>query len=167
MSSHPQSVAARRTSTASTPQHKSSRLRTAATSDGYDDNDTICAITESRGISPTVGLSFVTVSTGEAVLCQFSDTQTYVRTCHKIKVFAPSEILFLSSAAESKLVSIVTENVEVEKLGILMTEVDWKYWSHSSGHDYVQLLACPDDLEPLKSSIAGNHLATCCFSAVC
>ncbi|KAK5050882.1 hypothetical protein LTR84_003441 [Exophiala bonariae] len=94
------------------------------------------------------------------------DTQTYARTCHKLKVFAPSEILYMSTAADSKLISIVAENLEVERSEILMTNIDRKYWSESSGHDYVQHLAFPDDLESLKLSISGSYFAICCFSAV-
>ncbi len=152
--------------TTSRPTTGRSRPRTAATSTGYGDNEIICAISESRGISPTVGLSFVNLSTSEAVLCQFTDTQTYARTCHKIKVFAPTEILYMSTAAESKLISIVVENLDVESADIFMTKIDRKYWSESSGHEYVQYLAFPGDLESLKMSIAGNYFATCCFSAV-
>ncbi|KIX93861.1 uncharacterized protein Z520_10486 [Fonsecaea multimorphosa CBS 102226] len=154
------------TATTSRPQTGSrSRPRTAATSTSYSDNEIICAISESRGVSPTVGLSFVNVSTSEAVLCQFTDTQTYARTCHKIKVFAPSEIIFIKTAEDSKLISIVAENLEVEKVGIAMTGIERKYWSETSGHDYVHQLAFPDDLESLKLSVAGNYFATCCFSA--
>ena len=159
---------ARPTTITSKPQTGSrSRPRTAGTSTGYSDNEIICAISESRGISPTIGLSFVNVSTSEAVLCQFTDTQTYARTCHKIKVFAPSEILYMSSAEESKLTAIIVENLEVEKCQIAMRSLDRKYYSELSGHDYVHSLAFPDDLESLKMSIAGNYFATCCFSAVC
>ncbi|KAK7894017.1 MutS protein msh4 [Exophiala xenobiotica] len=141
-----------------------SRSKTAAPTSA--DDETICAIAESRGISPVVGLSFVNLSTSEVVLCQFPDTQTYARTCHKIKVFTPCEIIYMSNAADSKLVSIVTENLEVDEYGISMTDIDRKYWSESSGHDYVQYLAFPDDLESLKLALRGNYLATCCFSAV-
>ncbi|KAI1614457.1 DNA mismatch repair protein MSH4 [Exophiala viscosa] len=150
----------------SRPRNARSRSKTAATSTGNSDGETVCAISESRGISPIVGLSFVNLSTSEAVLCQFTDTQTYARTCLKIKVFSPSEILYMSNAADSKLVSIVTENLEVYDNGILMTDIDRKYWSEGSGHDYVQHLAFPDDVESLKLSLTGNYFATCCFSAV-
>src|SRR3954453_18302320 len=65
-----------------------SRPRTAATTTGLGEDEVICAISESRGMSPTIGISFVNLSTSEAVLCQFTDTQTYARTCHKIGVFS-------------------------------------------------------------------------------
>ena len=157
----------RKTTTTSRPYTGRSRPRTTATSTGYGDNEIICAITESRGISPTIGLSFVNLTTSEAVLCQFADTQTYARTCHKIKVFNPTEIIYMSTAADSKLLSILHENLEVEKYGIEMTQIDRRYWSESTGFEYVQYLAFPDDLESLKVSVGGNYFATCCFAAVC
>ena len=158
-----------KTSTQSRPFTGRSRPKTAATSTGYDyfDNDILCAISESRGISPSVGLAFVNLSTCEAVLCQFTDTQTFARTCHKIKVFSPNEIIFTSTAANSKLLSIIQENLEVERNDVAMREIDRRYWSERVGHEYIQQLALPDDLEALKLSLAGNYFAVCCFAAVC
>ncbi|EXJ96014.1 DNA mismatch repair protein MSH4 [Capronia coronata CBS 617.96] len=152
--------------TSSVPDSSRWRPRTAKTSTDYSNSEIICAISESRGISPTVGLSFVNVYTSEAILCQFTDTQTYARTCHKLKVYEPTEILYMASAAESKLVSVVSENLDVDNGGPIGTKLDRRYWSESSGQDYVQRLAFPDDLESLKLALAGNHFATSCFSAV-
>lgn len=149
--------------------HARSRGRrplTALTSN-IEDQDIICAMSESRGISPTVGLAFVNLSTSEAVLCQICDSQTYVRTCHKLKVFNPSEILYTSTPADTKLLSIVRENLEVERSGVVMQSIDRRYWSETSGHEYVQQLAFPEDLESLKVSMGGSYFAVCCFAAVC
>lgn len=143
-----------------------SRPRTVATTTGVGENEIICAVSESRGISPTIGLSFVNLSTSEAVLCQFTDTQTYARTCHKIKVFSPSEIIYMKTATDSKLLSIIRENLQVDKFDTGMTEIDRRYWSDSTGHEYVQQLAFTDDLESLKVTIGGNYFAACCFAAV-
>lgn len=159
-------TAFRKTNTTSRSYTGRSRPKTTATSTGYIDNEILCTITESRGISPTIGLSFVNLSTSEAVLCQFTDTQTYARTCHKIKVFSPSEIIYMSTAADSKLMSIVQENLEVDKYDITMTCIDRRYWSETTGYEYAQHLSFPDDLESLKVSIGGNYFATCCFAAV-
>jgi len=100
-------------------------------------------------------------------LCQFADTQTFARTCHKIKVFSPERIIFASTTADSKLLSIIRENLEVENNTITMTDIDRRYWSESAGHDYIKQLAFPNDLEALKLSLAGNYYAVCCFAAVC
>jgi DNA mismatch repair protein MSH4 len=156
----------KRTLTNSRPFTGCSRLRTAVTTFGVGENEIICAISESRGISPTIGLSFVNISTSEAVLCQFTDTQTYARTCHKIKVFWPSEIIYMKTAVDSKLLSIIREILEVDKYDILMMDIDRQYWSDGTGHEYVQQLAFPDDLESLKVAIGGNYFAACCFAAV-
>jgi DNA mismatch repair protein MSH4 len=156
----------KQTTTSSSSFTGRSRPRTAVTTIGVGENEIICAMSESRGISPTIGLSFVNLSTSEAVLCQFTDTQTYARTCHKIKVFSPSEIIYMKTAADSKLLSIVRENLEVDKFDILMTDIDRRYWSDTAGHEYVQQLAFPDDLDSLRIVIGGNYFAACCFAAV-
>ena len=129
--------------------------------------DIICAITESRGISPIVGLAFVNISTCEAVLCQICDSQTYVRTLHKIKVFNPTEILYSSTSADSKFLSVISENMQRENGEIMLTAIDRKYWSETSGHEFVQQLAFPEDLESLRISLSGNYFAACCLGAVC
>ena len=157
----------KRTTTTSRPYIGRSRPRTAATSTGHGDNEIICAVTEARGITPVVGLSFVNLTTSEAVLCQFTDTQTHARACHKIKVFYPTEIIFMTTSADSKLIAIIKENLEVEANDILMTDIDRRYWTEGAGHEYIGHLAFPDDLESLKMSLDGNYYATCCFSAVC
>jgi DNA mismatch repair protein MSH4 len=156
----------RQTTTTSRSQTGRSRPRTAATSTGYDENDIVCAVTESRGLSPTIGLSFVNLTTSEAVLCQFADTQTYARTCHKIAVFSPSEILYASGTGESGLVSILTENLNVEENALRMSEIHRKYWTESSAFEYLERLAFPEDLESLKTSATGDFFAMCSFAAV-
>lgn len=72
----------------------------------------------------------------------------------------------MSTAKDSKLVSIVQENVEVERNDILMTSIDRRYWAETTGYEYLQQLAFPDDIESLKISIGGNYFAACCFAAV-
>lgn len=47
---------------------------------GGESQQIICAVNEGRGVSPTVGLAFINVSTGEAVLSQISDNQFYVKS---------------------------------------------------------------------------------------
>ncbi|CAI9635124.1 unnamed protein product [Alternaria burnsii] len=125
----------------------------------------VCAIAESRGISPTVGLAFVNLDTAEAVLCQICDSQTFVRTVHKLKVYGPSEILIVSTAASprSKLYSIIEENLE--DIGSKLTLLDRRYWAESTGYEYIQSLAFKEDVEAIKVSVTGNYYAVCCMAA--
>ncbi|KAG9783921.1 hypothetical protein KCU88_g2889, partial [Aureobasidium melanogenum] len=81
-------------------------------------------------------------------------------------VHEPTEVLYMAQAADSKLVSIISENLDVDNGGPVGTKLDRRYWSESSGYDYLQRLAFPDDLASLRLALAGNHLAICCFSAV-
>lgn len=133
---------------------------------GGESQQIICAISESRGISPTVGLAFINISTGEAVLSQICDNQFYARTINKLQVFEPTEILFVSTAGppnpKSKLFQIVEENI----IGAKITTVDRKYWSETAGLEYIQQLAFSEDVEAIKVAIGGNYFATCCFAAV-
>jgi DNA mismatch repair protein MSH4 len=72
----------------------------------------------------------------------------------------------MNTAADTKLLSIIRENLEVDRYGVEMQSIDRRYWSETSGHEYVQQLAFPDDLESLKVSMGGNYFAVCCFAAV-
>jgi DNA mismatch repair protein MSH4 len=131
-----------------------------------DDQRVICAVAESRGISPTVGLAFVNLDTAEATLCQICDSQTFVRTIHKLKVHGPSEILIASTAASprSKFFSVIEETVG--EMGSKMTLVDRRYWAESMGLDYISTQAFKEDVDAIKVSLTGNYYAVCCTAAV-
>lgn len=124
--------------------------------------DIICAVSESRGVSSTVGLAFVNLSTAETVLCQICDSQTYVKTVTKIGVFEPTEILFMNTAKESKLFYIIEENIS----NTTFTFLDRKLWSDKTGLEHADRLAFPMDIESIKIMFGGNYFAACCFAAV-
>lgn len=138
----------------------------AASSVGGSAQQIVCAVSESRGVSPTVGLAFVNVSTGEAVLSQICDNQFYVRTILKLQVFEPTEILLVNTSGppniKSKMYSLIEEGV----IGSRIVSADRRYWSESAGMDYIQQLAFPQDVEAIKVVIGGNFYATCCLAAV-
>lgn len=104
------------------------------------------------------------LSTSEAVLCQICDSQTFARTVHKLAVYAPTEILFATTAKEptSKLYAIVEENLP----DIRIVTIHRKYWSESLGHEYVQALAFEEDINSIEVTLTGNYFATCCLAAV-
>lgn len=140
--------------------------RACSTIGGGESQQIICALSEARGVSPTVGLAFVNVSTGEAVLSQICDNQFYVRACHKIQVFEPTEILIVSTAAppnqKSKMYNVLEEEIPSSRIIAL----DRKYWSETAGLEYIQQLAFIEDVEAIKVAIGGNYFATCCLAAV-
>ncbi|KAF2480700.1 muts domain V-domain-containing protein [Neohortaea acidophila] len=155
-----------RTSRRSTARPSTARPRTGISTLGVPDQEIVCAVSESRGISPTVGLAFVNLDTGEAVLSQISDSQTYVRTVHKLLVYNPSTALIVGTAAnpKSKLFSIIEESVE--PLGTTIELLDRRYWAETTGLEYIQQLAFAEDVETVKTAVGGNYYAVCCFAAV-
>ncbi|KAK6438801.1 MutS protein msh4, partial [Oleoguttula sp. CCFEE 5521] len=141
------------------------RPRTGVSTLGAENQEIVCAISESRGISPIVGLSFVNLDTGEAVLSQISDSQTYVRTIHKLVVFNPTNILVVASATspKSKLFSILEDSLD--DIDSIITLLDRRYWSENAGLDYIQQLAFAEDVEAIKTAVSGNYYAICCLAA--
>ncbi|OQO09044.1 hypothetical protein B0A48_05935 [Cryoendolithus antarcticus] len=141
------------------------RPRTGVSTLGAENQEIVCAISESRGISPIVGLSFVNLDTGEAVMSQISDSQTYVRTVHKLLVFNPTNILVVASAAspKSKLFSILEDSLD--DVDSIITLLDRRYWSENTGLDYIQQLAFTEDVEAIKTAVSGNYYAVCCLAA--
>ncbi|GAM43291.1 hypothetical protein TCE0_047f17986 [Talaromyces pinophilus] len=89
--------------------------------------EVVCAISESRGVSPTVGLAFVNLSTSEAVLCQICDSNSYARTINKLAVFEPTELLFMNtaSARQTMLYDTIQNNIP----DLIISSVDRRYWS--------------------------------------
>ncbi|PQE12693.1 dna mismatch repair msh4 protein [Rutstroemia sp. NJR-2017a BBW] len=141
------------------------RSRASSVMGGGETQQIICALSESRGVSPTVGLAFVNISTGEAVLSQICDNQFYVKTLHKLQVFEPTQILIVSTAGPPNPKSNMYRIVEEYMLGAKIVTVDRRYWSETAGLDYIQQLAFKEDLEAIKVAIGGNYFSTCCFSA--
>lgn len=122
---------------------------------------------ESRGVAPTVGLAFVNVETSKALLCEICDSQTYVRTLHMLSVYAPTEILVVSTAAQpkTKLFSIIEGNLN--DIGSTMILLDRKYWAETTGMDYIRKLAFREDVETVRISLHEKYFAICCLAAVC
>ena len=70
----------------------------------------------------------------------------------------------MNTAAQPKstLFSIVEHNLPELRI----TVIDRKYWSETSGVEYIQQLAFKQDVEAIKVSVGGNFYATCCIAAV-
>ncbi|EME80300.1 uncharacterized protein MYCFIDRAFT_189891 [Pseudocercospora fijiensis CIRAD86] len=154
-----------RTAARSIGRPQTARPRTGVSTLGVESQEIVCAISESRGVAPTVGLAFINLDTAEAVLSQFHDSQTYVKTIHKLMVFNPSNVLVISTSAtpKSKLFSIIEEHMS--NLECNITLLDRKYWAESTGLDYIQQLGFSEDVESIKTAVEGNYYSVCCFAA--
>ncbi|KAI0135347.1 muts domain V-domain-containing protein [Daldinia grandis] len=150
----------RRTSTAS-----GRKSRATPSVWGSESHEIVCAVTEARGVSPTVGLAFINITTNEAILSQICDSQFYVKTIHKIQIHEPSTILIVNTAFPPNPKSSLLAIIEEELQDASVEPLDRKYWSENAGLEFIQTLAFRQDLEAIKVAIEGNFYATCSFAA--
>ncbi|PSR80216.1 muts domain V-domain-containing protein [Coniella lustricola] len=150
-------------SLATTPSGRRSRV--ASSIGASEGHQVVCAVSEARGITPSVGLAFVNVSTGQAVLSQIRDNQSYVKTTHKLAVFEPSCILIVSTACAPNPKSDLCSTIEEELPDVPMVPLNRKYWSEMTGLEYIQDLAFKKDVQSIKVATDGNPDAICAFSA--
>ncbi|KAI5795133.1 muts domain V-domain-containing protein [Geopyxis carbonaria] len=127
--------------------------------------EVICGLTESRGVSATVGLCFVDITTGYCVLSEICDSQTYVHTMHKIEVYNPTEIL-IPSTSHMPRKSTLAKILEEEFYDTRITALPRKYYNEQTGHDYVQDLCLAEDLAGLKVAISAKYYAISAVAAV-
>ncbi|KDN62716.1 putative MutS domain V [Colletotrichum sublineola] len=126
---------------------------------------TVCALNEGRGITPTVGVAFFNVDTGEAILSQISDSRFFVRTLHKLQIMEPSHLLIVSSCCPPNPKSRLYSHIEEHMPDAKIVPFDRKQWSEVEGLKYIQTLAFREDAEAVKVAIGGSFFATCSFSA--
>lgn len=142
------------------------RSRAASSIGASEGNQIICAVSEARGVVPSVGVALINISTGEAVLSQICDNQSYVKTTHKLAVFEPSRILIVATACPPNPKSSLCATIEEELPGVPIVPLNRSYWSETAGLDFIQDLAFKEDVEATKVAIQGNYYATSSFSAV-
>ncbi|KAI1651931.1 muts domain V-domain-containing protein [Daldinia loculata] len=161
---------------ATTLSHPSRQRRRASTASGRksratssvwgsESHEIVCAVTEARGVSPTVGLAFINITTNEAILSQICDSQFYVKTIHKIQIHEPSTILIVNTAFPPNPKSSLLAIIEEELPDASVEPLDRKYWSENAGLEFIHTLAFRQDLEAIKVAIEGNFYATCSFAA--
>ncbi|KAH7312576.1 muts domain V-domain-containing protein [Stachybotrys elegans] len=150
-----------------TASGRKSRATTASSVLGISDaQNVVCAVSEARGVSPSVGVAFVDVSHGDVVLSQICDTQSYIKTIHKIQIACPSRIIFMATACPphrpSVLYTLVNDMVETAQV----LAFDRSAWSETAGLEYIQDHAFENDIESIKVAISGKFYATSSFAAV-
>jgi DNA mismatch repair protein MSH4 len=162
-----QTTTSRPSTRPTTASGRKSRAASALSILGQNDAQSIvCAISEARSVTPSVGVAFVNVALGEVVLSQICDNQSYVKTVHKLQMTSPSCIIFMSSACPPNKPSTLFSLVENLMPETKIDAFDRSAWSEASGLDYIQGLAFEEDIEPLKVAIQGKFYATSSFSAV-
>jgi DNA mismatch repair protein MSH4 len=163
-SKRPSTALSTRSGTAS---GRKSRATTASSIFGFTDlQNVICAVSEARGVTPSVGVAFINVSIGEVTLSQICDNQSYVKTIHKIQMMSPNRIVCMATTCPpyrpSTLYSLIKEHVSESQIDAF----DRSSWSEIDGLDYIQDLALEGDVEPLKVALNGKYYAITALAAV-
>ncbi|KAJ1331009.1 DNA mismatch repair protein MSH4 [Microdochium nivale] len=144
------------------------RSRAASSAWGGEQHQVVCAISEARGVSPTVGLALINISTNEAIICEICDTQFYFKTITKLQAYFPRNILMSSVTPTpgqySKLAPILEHDPRLSQIPI--EELDRKYWSETAGLEYIKSLAFKEDLEAIEVAIQSHFYATSAFAAL-
>ncbi|CAH1761398.1 12428_t:CDS:10 [Entrophospora sp. SA101] len=86
---------------------------------------------ESR-VASEVGMCFIDLKTSECILSQIADSQTYVKTLHKLNIYNPGEILLSVTAVEpskSKLCKILEDNIP----SAIIVPIARKYFNDAVG----------------------------------
>lgn len=126
----------------------------------------LCSLYEDKNtVDIKVGLCFFNLATGEITLSTILDSQTYVRTIHKIHVFEPVEILAPNQYLNpnpNKLSVILQSNVSQE---IKFVGVDKRNFNQTDGMESVEKLAFERDITYLKEELRDKHHALCALAA--
>ncbi|CCH62287.1 hypothetical protein TBLA_0G03510 [Henningerozyma blattae CBS 6284] len=76
----------------------------------------ICSIYENpKSIENKIGMSIVNYNTGELILSEFLDSQIFIRTINRLKIFNPIEILLSANSIKpifSKLANLIKLNID-------------------------------------------------------
>ncbi|RGB41068.1 muts protein 4, partial [Rhizophagus diaphanus] len=87
------------------------------------------------GVATEVGMCFIDLRTSECILSQIADSQTYVKTLHKLNLYNPAEIILSVTAIEpskSKLCKILEDNMPMASI----IPIGRKYFNDAIGMCY-------------------------------
>ncbi|CAI2181501.1 19049_t:CDS:10 [Funneliformis geosporum] len=126
---------------------------------GRDNNSLMVAIIEGRGVASEIGMCFINLRTTECILSQIADSQTYIKTLHKLNLFDPTEIVLSQTAFEpskSKLCKVLEDNVPMASI----VSIGRKYFNDAIGLNYIKqdtFFAIQTALRPFQDI---DHLIT-------
>ncbi|XP_047005033.1 mutS protein homolog 4-like [Schistocerca americana] len=135
-----------KSSTSRTPMRTPVRTpKSMTTTSSESDATCIVAICEGRGYARgEVGIAALDVRHPHLVLCQISDSQSYVSTLTKVNIFNPVEILvphtFCENQQTSKLFSSINEMFPT----VTLTSVQRRHFNETSGLTQVQHLCATE-----------------------
>ncbi|CAB4414135.1 unnamed protein product [Rhizophagus irregularis] len=164
----------RRTSSRASERSKSSfsslptrRPKTSASAcvGGRDNHSFVVAMIEGRGVATEVGMCFIDLRTSECILSQIADSQTYVKTLHKLNLYNPVEIILSVTAIEpskSKLCKILEDNMPMASI----IPIGRKYFNDAIGLNYIKQYSLEEDSASLILGITSKFYCLAATGAI-
>ncbi|CAG8463257.1 4619_t:CDS:10 [Acaulospora morrowiae] len=125
----------------------------------------IAAVIEGRGVASEVGICFIDIRTSECILSQIADSQTYVKTLHKMNIYNPAEILLSVTAVEpskSKLCKILEDNMPFATI----VPIGRKYFNDATGLTYIRQYGLEEDSASLILGLTSKFYCLAATAAV-
>ncbi|GMM38326.1 MutS family protein [Saccharomycopsis crataegensis] len=113
----------------------------------------LCSITESQALAPIVGIAFLFLATGELIVSCIKDSQTYIRTIHKIQVYSPTEIMIPTGLAQSNLMAILESNLSAE---VKITLISKNQFTCDNPMSLIQKYTFSDDFIKLRLELVNQ-----------
>ena len=165
LGARPGTSTSRMTATSTVSGRKSRASRTTSYL-GIPDSNIICAVSEARGIPPSVGIVFLNVSNGEVILSQICDNQSFVKTMHNIRVNQPSRILIVASACPPNPKSTLYRVIEEDLPEMTIIPLARKLWSTTQGLEDIDSFASHEEAHAVRVAVKDNFYVTCSLAAV-
>ncbi|KAF8717258.1 MutS family domain IV, partial [Rhizoctonia solani] len=130
-----------------------SRPTTAASTAGEYSTHVI-AVLEGRGVAREIGMAALNKSTGQCVIFQIHDCQTYIKTLHHLRIYNPSSILVpdtflpIEPTAKSKISPLVESIRDEFEDDVDLVPIPRKYWNDGDGLDVVNHLIIDNGEKP-------------------
>ena len=118
-----------------------------------------------------VGFAVFNMRTNSIFLTQYNEGSSYINTCNMLKVYEPSEVLFPKSLFDSKLASIVKQELESNAdnqnsaAKAKVTFIARKLFNENKGVEIIDTLMM-DDNASIKSDTIAKYLSVSSLSAV-
>ncbi|KEP55037.1 putative DNA mismatch repair protein MutS [Rhizoctonia solani 123E] len=137
----------------STSRPSTGRLTTVASTVG-DCSNYVVAVLEGRGVAREIGMAALNKTTGQCVIFQIPDCQTYVKTIHHLHLHSPSAILVpdtflpIEPTSKSKISPLVESISDEFSNDVEMVPIPRKYWNDNDGLDVVNRLILDNGEKP-------------------
>ncbi|KAI9276945.1 muts domain V-domain-containing protein, partial [Phascolomyces articulosus] len=122
----------------------------------------VMALAEGRGVASEVGVCIIHVTTGECVLSQVPDSQSYTRTLHKIHLNDPHKILLSNTALEAGA-SQLYQLIEHHFPDTSIIAIPRKYFNDDAGMKVIKDFGLMEDNTGLLLGLSTKYY---CLAAV-